>query len=199
MKCLRILLTTILFACTMQGLSLHAQTLNDVLFKKACEELERADRYWQAKQKLPPFTLRIDPVNDEEWIDFADGTGKRIKGKTGDAALLKVVHAEPLPVYPLGDTICITDTLGILRTAGLLLNGHYFYVRQCLTKTCKKQLSNTGSMYVQQLRREGNNLYLFFSFAGTPDLFYCQYDMVNGKPELHQSKVVIPEKQPHME
>lgn len=172
---------------------------SDALFKIICSELEQMERYWNAKQKLPPFVVRIDTVKEEEWMEFADGTGKRIKGKTGDPELRKVAYAVPLPIFPLGDTVCITDTTGSLFAKGITLNGHYFYVRKCLTRACKNEHAAAGSMFVQSQRDAGDNRYVLFSFADRGELFYCQFKLVNGKPEFHQSKVVPREKMPHLE
>lgn len=181
----------------LSGIIMQAQS--DALFKVICSELEQMERYWNARQKLPAFTVRIDTAKNEEWMEFADGTGKRIKGKTGDPELRKVAFAQPLPVFPLGDTVCITDTIGALFAKGIQQNGHYFYVRKCLTRACKNALAAEGSMFVQSLRDVGDNRYVFFSFAGTGELFYCQFKIVNGKPEFHQSKKVPREKMPHLE
>lgn len=164
-----------------------AQKRNDILFHTACVELEQMDRYWQAKQKLPPFKLLIDPVSGDEWIDFGDGNGKRIKGKTGDAELLKVVYASGLPVFPLADTVRVIDVSGKLRVKPVLVNGHYFVVEK---QKVPKQLDySTGNMYVSLPVTSGKYVYLSFTFTNK-DLFYCQFDIVNRKPVLHQSRVV---------
>jgi len=182
------LYSLLIFICVLLSVPANAQRRDDLLFRSVCEELERMDRYWQAKQKLPAHTIRVDPVSGEEWIDFADGNGKRIKGKTGDAELVKVVYASSLPVFPLMDTLRITDTTGVLRVKPVYLNGHYFCVEG--RNAHKGRHENSGSMYVSSQKGSGKYIYLSFTFAGNDDLFYCQFEMINGKPVLHQSKVV---------
>lgn len=176
-----------LWAFVLLPLLAVAQKRNDVLFHTACVELEQMDRYWQAKQKMPPFTLRVDPVSGEEWIDFADGNGKRIKGKTGDAELVKVVYASGLPVFPLADTVRVIDVSGKLKVSPVLVNGHYFVVEKQDMR--KQQRNNTSDMYVSLPVTSGKYVYLSFTFTNK-DLFYCQFDLVNRKPVLHQSRVV---------
>jgi hypothetical protein len=152
-----------------------AQVSDTLVWRSLCTELEQMDRYWQARQKMPDFQLRTDTAKDEIWMEFADGTGKRLKGKTGDAALLKVATAVALPVFPLGDTVMVHDAHQLLRGNGLQLNGHYFWLRHALAEPSDKLTTHRINMYLQDARVTGDELTVLCRFAGSNDVFYCRY------------------------
>jgi hypothetical protein len=162
-------------------------SFGDTLFKSTCTEIERLNKYWQAKQKMPPHELLIDPIDGEQSVAFIDSNGKRISPFISDPELVQAASSLYLPAFPLPDTLWITDTTGILSASELKIGRHYFLIHRCLVTTCNKHHASAGSMYLQPTIISENKIYLRFSFAGSDELFYCEFRMINGVPIFRRS------------
>ena len=136
------------------------------------------DTYLLTQKKMAGAMIVEDPITGKEVVSCSGCDSivqKRIRSYTLEQQI-EILKTEDLPIFPLGDTIFIVDTINFFSEClESVVSNHVFQI----VRKCKGKKSNRNDVFLKAVGIRGNNLIISLSFYGS-DLLDNYYMRLNG-------------------